>query len=1008
MVLLFLLLLLLVVLQLLLGILFLSLHLLLYPLLELHELPGSYGLPKPWYFPFMASYWCGEGHLKTESEQCSWRQVLNWCTRRQHLSVMEEDQACAIDEDSTNQLNFEPEPTHMPLGVHIEGLTKRYKNGKLAVNNLTMNMYEGHITSFLGHNGAGKTTTMSILTGLFPPTNGYARIYGEDIRTDMEEIRRSLGMCPQHNVLFDKLTVDEHLWFYARLKGMEVKDIKDETDRMIDDLGLPKKRHSTTDCLSGGMKRKLSVAIAFVAGSRTVILDEPTAGVDPFARRAIWDLLIKYKQGRTILLSTHHMDEAEVLGDRISIISNGTLKCAGSALFLKSTFGDGYHLTLVKKPSEDDIRSIDTLSLEEYVGLSYHTKCSESRVTDFILEYIPSAYLKWESLQELHYILPFDETHKGGFERLFQALDNSFSDLEISSYGLMDTSLEEVFLKVTENAQKSAEEDNLENVVKENESVCSHPMADNRSMSNEPPPSMEPASVTSALLDEEMMAASPVRKYPQQGHNRTESNFSFLSTDSSLLSLLHEPSMLQNTSSTVQDFIRSHRRSGSHNSFFHQQFRPESIAMNIRHVEEPIEEPQPTQPRHRRTGSSTSHFSHHSVNSSSLNLPQPKEGTSAKTTKHQGNTYHMLPSADTLSRDNSICEMPLGGKGTYVLEGYMLYLQQFIAIIFKRYYYIKRNWKGLFSQILLPALFVCVAMTVALTAPQVTDLPKMVISTAQYYNYTRPVGNYIPYSDLNQDIGDATWSKEARGKELIRTFRMPAGVGATCLLKTPFNSSFDAAILRQINATHRNYTLLEKFFIPECRDVFVKGIALGNFVPPPPSGNPMPMMNDTDVIDLVPKQVVEKFYPECHCTNDTTGQVCRKDGFKSPLYFQAVTSEFLQDITGQQEEKYYLNTNEIYRLHRYGGFTFGIVRNDVPENFGRNAPNEFRKIAVRHVTLVWFNHKGFHSMPVYLNALNNAILRANLPASKGNPSAYGITAINHPMNDTNNQLSIES
>lgn len=96
-----------------------------------------------------------------------------------------------------------------------------------------------------------------------------------------------------------RLTVEEHLWFYARLKGMKHVDIKSEMESMIHDMGLPKKRNSMVDCLSGGMKRKLSVAIAFVAGSRTVILDEPTAGVDPYARRAIWDLLIKYKEGNT-------------------------------------------------------------------------------------------------------------------------------------------------------------------------------------------------------------------------------------------------------------------------------------------------------------------------------------------------------------------------------------------------------------------------------------------------------------------------------------------------------------------------------------------------------------------------------------------------------------------------------------------------------------------------------------------------------------------------------------
>uniref|UniRef100_A0A8C1TGV2 ABC transporter domain-containing protein n=1 Tax=Cyprinus carpio TaxID=7962 RepID=A0A8C1TGV2_CYPCA len=140
-------------------------------------------------------------------------------------------------------------------------------------------------------------------------------------------------MCPQHNVLFDKLSVEEHLWFYSRLKGMAEEDIQKEMDKWVNTLAFCAYTFST---LSGGMKRKLSVAIAFVGGSRAVILDEPTAGVDPYARRAIWDLILKYKQGRTILLSTHHMDEADLLGDRIAIISHGKLKCCGSPLFLKS------------------------------------------------------------------------------------------------------------------------------------------------------------------------------------------------------------------------------------------------------------------------------------------------------------------------------------------------------------------------------------------------------------------------------------------------------------------------------------------------------------------------------------------------------------------------------------------------------------------------------------------------------------------------------------------------
>ena len=130
-------------------------------------------------------------------------------------------------------------------------------------------MYKGQITVLLGHNGAGKTTTMSILTGLFTPTSGEAHINGYNISNEMDLVRQSLGICPQHNVLFDLLTVEEHLWFFTYLKGVDdKKSIKNEVDSMIESLGLLDKRHTQSKNLSGGMKRKLSVGNALVGNSR--------------------------------------------------------------------------------------------------------------------------------------------------------------------------------------------------------------------------------------------------------------------------------------------------------------------------------------------------------------------------------------------------------------------------------------------------------------------------------------------------------------------------------------------------------------------------------------------------------------------------------------------------------------------------------------------------------------------------------------------------------------------
>ncbi len=215
-------------------------------------------------------------------------------------------------------------------------IKKVYSRGNNhALKGLEVSFHQNEITAFLGHNGAGKSTTMHLLTGLYKPTAGTAKINGLDIRDSMFQIRKSLGFVPQHNVLFPEMTVEEHLWFYARLKGLDRQATRAETNQLLEDTGLRPKARELSKDLSGGMQRKLSVAIAFVGGSKTVILDEPSAGVDPSGRRSIWDLLFKYRAGRTIVISTHHMDEADVLGDRIAIISNGKLIAHGTSYFLK-------------------------------------------------------------------------------------------------------------------------------------------------------------------------------------------------------------------------------------------------------------------------------------------------------------------------------------------------------------------------------------------------------------------------------------------------------------------------------------------------------------------------------------------------------------------------------------------------------------------------------------------------------------------------------------------------
>uniref|UniRef100_A0A3P9K113 ATP-binding cassette, sub-family A (ABC1), member 4b n=1 Tax=Oryzias latipes TaxID=8090 RepID=A0A3P9K113_ORYLA len=370
--------------------------------------PGQYGISRPFYFPLLPSYWTSPAPTTMQASHAG---------------------ECNLDFFSltAGQLFFEPDPPGLVLGVQIEDLVKVFAgSARPAVNCLSINFYEGQITSFLGHNGAGKTTTISILTGLYPPTSGTAFINGRDIRTDMDVIRTSLGMCPQYNILFSHLTVEEHILFYSLLKGRTEEEAKLEVEDMLVDLGLPNKRDEEAQNLSGGMQRKLSVAMAFVGGSKVVILDEPTSGVDPYSRRSIWDLLLKYRAGRTVLLSTHHMDEADLLSDRIAIISKGQLYCCGSPLFLKNCFGVGFYLTLVRRIK--DMRKL------------------EVSISSLIHHHVPEAKLIESIGQELTYLLPNKGFKHRAYASLFRELEDTLADMGLSSFGVSDTSLEEVWI----------------------------------------------------------------------------------------------------------------------------------------------------------------------------------------------------------------------------------------------------------------------------------------------------------------------------------------------------------------------------------------------------------------------------------------------------------------------------------------------------------------------------------------------------------------------------------
>jgi len=235
--------------------------------------------------------------------------------------------------------------------LKIMGLKKKFGDFK-AVDGVNLKMYSGQIFALLGHNGAGKSTTISMLTGLIPPTAGKCQVFDKDLFSQMDEVRKNMGVCPQHDVLFDLLTPEEHLDVFCDFKGVRVKDKKADIKRVLEDIDLYPQRNQRAQSLSGGQRRKLSVAIALVGGSKFILLDEPTAGMDLSARRKMWDMLKKYKHDRIISLTTHYMDEADILGDRIGIMAHGRIMCLGRSMFLKNKFGVGYRLSMVKKTKE--------------------------------------------------------------------------------------------------------------------------------------------------------------------------------------------------------------------------------------------------------------------------------------------------------------------------------------------------------------------------------------------------------------------------------------------------------------------------------------------------------------------------------------------------------------------------------------------------------------------------------------------------------------------------------
>ncbi|NXI48256.1 ABCA1 protein, partial [Galbula dea] len=793
--------------------------------------PGQYGIPKPWNFPFLKSYWFGEpssaGHPPYPTSTLTAPQVL-----------------------------VEEPPAQLQPGVSIRNLVKIYRSSsRAAVNGLSLDFYEGQITSFLGHNGAGKTTTMSILTGLLPPTSGTAYILGWDIRSDIDSIRKTMGTCPQHNVLFDILTVEEHVWFYGRLKGLSEEQVKVEVEQLIQDTGLPHKRREQTRNLSGGMQRKLSVAIAFVGGSRVVILDEPTAGVDPYSRRSIWELLLKYRKGRTIILSTHYMDEAELLGDRTAIISQGQLCCCGSPLFLKARLGTGYHLTLVKRErlgvgGSTSIGPGPTKKRPPAWGPGHCSSCpgfpalpvppDVAQLSALIQKLVPSSRLVEDIGHEVHFVLPYSGAKDGAFGDLFRELDSRLGELGISSYGISDTTLEEV-----------------------------------------------PREAVAGGCQQTLGACPPW--------------------------------------------------------------------------------------------------------SSARDCPSPRGFASLELW-----VLVAIPNCALAAEEPQETDLLQGGGGQAGrrVRGWALTCQQLRALCIKRMLHARRSTRGFFAQIVLPAVFVCIALLFSLIVPPFGRYPPLRLQPWMYGQQFTFFSNDAPGDPSSDGLLSALLSEPGFGTQCMRD-------AEETMEPCPPASHPDG------------------FWTPPAPPALLEALRHGNWTRAEPS-------------------------PACRCSGPGARRMlpdCPEGaGGLPPPQVQRGTGDILQNLTGRNISDYLVKTYpQIIRQElrnkkwvneqRYGGFSLGAggsqalpsalevdkvvlelraLLNITPgrplDRLLGNLSRFIEGLDAHRNIKVWFNNKGWHAMVSFVNVASNGLLRARLPAGT-DPTLYGITATNHPLNLTKEQLS---
>lgn len=351
-----------------------------------------------------------------------------------------EDEDTDIDVARERQKVVEGEHTPENSAILFDGLAKSFGKKK-AVRELTFAISPNNkpeCIGYLGSNGAGKTTSISMLVGLLPPSKGTAYVNGYDIRYDIGKVYRSIGLCPQFDIYYPLLSCQEHMLFYARIRGVPITQEKQHVKEILQQVGLWIRKHPKTGkvekiynrkagSLSGGMRRRLSIAVSLVGNPKTVFLDEPSTGLDQSTKRVLWECILRAKKNRTIMLVSHDLEECEVLADRISIMDEGKLFTIGTSLHLKNKWGGGYKIEINYEPENHD------------------------RAVAYVQNALPRAKLTYDFAGTTHFELPQDGFSVGD---TFIKFEREKKEVGIREFSVNQVSLEQIFLSIISKEKK--------------------------------------------------------------------------------------------------------------------------------------------------------------------------------------------------------------------------------------------------------------------------------------------------------------------------------------------------------------------------------------------------------------------------------------------------------------------------------------------------------------------------------------------------------------------------